>query len=171
MHSAKVIGWTRDVGLLDWSRSGLIELQILAGPIQHFQTAFLDAWGAKVAEDLCRGKVLEEGRYWIFLLLSNSLSHPMLGNETEEYSEAFFLVMYGMDFYSDRPEEVSFHAVIVVDLMVMVTCFWIVLSAICVSSSPPEFTSLISRDKTHWPRCLLWHGWLLSLSCNMMDSP
>ena len=26
--------------------------------------------------------------------------------------------------------------------------------------SQPEFLPLMSRDRTHWPRCLLWHGWL-----------
>ena len=28
----------------------------------------------------------------------------------------------------------------------------------------PEFHDLIIMDKGHWPRCLLWHGWLLMLS-------
>ena len=31
----------------------------------------------------------------------------------------------------------------------------------------PEFLDLIRMDKAHWPRCLLWHGWLPMLSgCN-----
>ena len=25
----------------------------------------------------------------------------------------------------------------------------------------PEFLPLMNRDRTNWPRCLLWHGWLL----------
>ena len=25
----------------------------------------------------------------------------------------------------------------------------------------PEFHDLVEMDKTSWPRCLLWHGWLL----------
>ena len=24
----------------------------------------------------------------------------------------------------------------------------------------PEFHHLVRKDKGHWPRCLLWHGWL-----------
>ena len=28
----------------------------------------------------------------------------------------------------------------------------------------PEFLGLIGMDKAHWPRCLLWHGWLPILS-------
>ena len=28
----------------------------------------------------------------------------------------------------------------------------------------PEFHDLMTMDKGHWPRCLLWHGWLPMLS-------
>ena len=28
----------------------------------------------------------------------------------------------------------------------------------------PEFHDLMTMDKAHWPRCLLWHGWLPMLS-------
>ena len=28
----------------------------------------------------------------------------------------------------------------------------------------PKFHDLIQRDKSIWPRCLLWHGWLPALS-------
>ena len=28
----------------------------------------------------------------------------------------------------------------------------------------PEFHELMELDKTSWPRCLLWHGWLPMLS-------
>ena len=28
----------------------------------------------------------------------------------------------------------------------------------------PEFHDLMELDKSSWPRCLLWHGWLLLLS-------
>ena len=28
----------------------------------------------------------------------------------------------------------------------------------------PEFHDLVELDKSSWPRCLLWHGWLLLLS-------
>ena len=28
----------------------------------------------------------------------------------------------------------------------------------------PEFASLLSLDRSKWPRCLLWHGWLPGLS-------
>ena len=30
--------------------------------------------------------------------------------------------------------------------------------------APPEFHGLMEMDKSSWPRCLLWHGWLPLLS-------
>ena len=35
----------------------------------------------------------------------------------------------------------------------------------------PEFHDLIRLDKASWPRCLLWHGWLLLLSGAYRGSP
>ena len=35
----------------------------------------------------------------------------------------------------------------------------------------PEFQDLMREDKGHWPRCLLWHGWLPMLSGVNGSSP
>ena len=35
----------------------------------------------------------------------------------------------------------------------------------------PEFLPLMNRDRTHWPRCLLWHGWLPGLTSRSSGSP
>ena len=35
----------------------------------------------------------------------------------------------------------------------------------------PEFLPLMNRDRTNWPRCLLWHGWLPGLSSGTSGSP
>ena len=35
----------------------------------------------------------------------------------------------------------------------------------------PEFHDLMSEDKAHWPRCLLWNGWLPMLSGSNGVSP
>ena len=37
--------------------------------------------------------------------------------------------------------------------------------------SQPEFLPLMSKDRTHWPRCLLWHGWLPGLSSRTLGTP
>ena len=47
--------------------------------------------------------------------------------------------------------------------MVMATCSGSVLSLQHVRDLP-EFAYLLSLYRSKWPRCLLWHGWLLGLS-------
>ena len=42
--SAAEIGFTWDSGEHGWVRVSLPPLRMMAGPIQHFRTAFLDAW-------------------------------------------------------------------------------------------------------------------------------
>ena len=50
---AAEIGFRWDPLSLAWSRPGLSLLGNLAGPVQHFKAALLDAWRNKVAADLC----------------------------------------------------------------------------------------------------------------------
>ena len=35
----------------------------------------------------------------------------------------------------------------------------------------PEFSFLMSLDRSKWPRCLLWHGWLPGLNGMLCDTP
>ena len=35
----------------------------------------------------------------------------------------------------------------------------------------PEFAYLMSLDRSKWPRCLLWHGWLPGLKGIVHDDP
>ena len=51
--SAAEVGFRWDPDALAWVRPGLPLLRNLAGPLQHFKTAILDAWRNKVAADLC----------------------------------------------------------------------------------------------------------------------
>ena len=50
---AAEIGFRWDPLALAWSRRGLPLLSNLAGPVQHFKAAILDAWRNKVGADLC----------------------------------------------------------------------------------------------------------------------
>ena len=52
--SAADVGFQWDPHALAWIRPGLPLLSNLAGPIQHFRAALLDAWRKKVTTDLCR---------------------------------------------------------------------------------------------------------------------
>ena len=54
--SAAEMGFRWDPGALAWSRLGIPQLSNLAGPLQHFKAAILDAWRNEVTSDLCRRK-------------------------------------------------------------------------------------------------------------------
>ena len=51
--------WNPDA--LAWFRPGLPMLSNLAGPVQHFKAATLDAWRNKVAADLCGSEGFRSG--------------------------------------------------------------------------------------------------------------
>ena len=53
LSSAAEIGFRWDPLALAWSRLGLPMLGNLAGALQYFKAAILDAWRNKVAADLC----------------------------------------------------------------------------------------------------------------------
>ena len=53
VSSAAEIGFRWDSHSLAWYRPGLPLLSSLAGPVQHFRAAILDAWQNKAAADLC----------------------------------------------------------------------------------------------------------------------
>ena len=59
--SAAEIGFHWDPDALAWFRPGLPFLSNLAGPVQHFLAALLDAWRNKVAADLCGRKGFRGG--------------------------------------------------------------------------------------------------------------
>ena len=58
------IGFRWDPFGIGWSQPGLPLLSNLAGPVQHFKAAVLDAWRNKVAADLCGGECFFQG--WTF---------------------------------------------------------------------------------------------------------
>ena len=61
--SAAEIGFRRDPDALAGSRLGLPLLSNLAGPLQHFKAAILDAWRNKVAADSCGRKGFRGGAF------------------------------------------------------------------------------------------------------------
>ena len=59
--SASEVGFQWDPLALGWSRPGLLLLSHLAGSVQHFRSAILDAWRGEVAADLCDRKGFRGG--------------------------------------------------------------------------------------------------------------
>ena len=71
---------------------------------------------------------------------------------------------FGTDSFLARPRRKMFHVDFVGKGMEMVICFGNVLFSLLQHVRElPEFAVLMSLDRSNWPRCLLWHGWLPGL--------
>ena len=98
--SAAEVGFHWDPLPLAWVRPGLALLSNLAGPIQHFRAAILDAWRDKVTTDLCRrmgvsGVVL----FLTFMILCSSLVLLMFEKEIRPCFVPFLLEVFVMVFF------------------------------------------------------------------------
>ena len=144
-----------------WDRPGLPGLNNLAGPFQHFQSAILDAWRDKVAADLCARRGFRGGP-----LLGLPDSHQLLDSSHVRERDKMLLrsvmvggVWTGFLLGKVRGEVVScrFCGAPDNDGHLFWECPYPPLVEI---RENPEFHDLMRMDKSHWPRCLLWHGWL-----------
>ena len=79
--SAAEIGFQWNPVALAWIRPGLPMLSDLAGPIQHFRSAVLDAWRNRLLLISVGVKVFVVVPYWIFMALFSSLILLMLKKE------------------------------------------------------------------------------------------
>ena len=64
VESADEIGFSWCSGSHGWSRPGLPLLCMLAGPIQHFRSAILDAWRHRVSMSLCSREGFRGGPFF-----------------------------------------------------------------------------------------------------------
>ena len=180
--SAAEIGFRWDPHALAWVRPGLPLLSNLAGPIQHFRAAILDAGVTRLLL-ICVG-VRGFGVVLLltFMVLCSSLILLMFEKEIRVCCVASWLGVSGMVscwaefgirlrtilvwgclewFSSGHTVPCRFCGVPDNDGHLFWDCPFPPLVAI---RENPEFHDLMRLDKTRWPRCLLWHGWLPMLS-------
>ena len=166
--SAAEIGFQWNPVALAWTRPGLPMLDNLAGPIQHFRSAVLDAWRNKVAVDLCGRKGFRGGP---LLDIHGSLQLLNSSHVRERDKGLLRSVMVGgvwngflLGRIRNQAVPCRFCGVPDHDGHLFWECTFPPLVEI---RENPEFHDLMRMDKAHWPRCLLWHGWLPMLSgCN-----
>ena len=145
--------------------AGLPQLSNLAGPIQHFKAAILDAWRNKVAADLCGRKGFRGGP---LLDVHGSLQLLDSSHVRERDKALLRSTMVGGVWNGFLLGRVRGQAV---------PCrfcwapdgdghlFWeCTIPPLVEIRENPEFHDLMRMDKGHWLRCLLWHGWLPMLS-------
>ena len=163
--SAAEIGLRWNPDALAWVRPGLPLLSNWAGPFQYLMAAILDAWRDKVSVDLCgrqgfRGGPLLDVRGSLQLLNS---SHVRARDKALLHSTMVGGVWNGFLLGKVRGQVVPcpFCGAPNGDGHLFWECTFPPLVEV---RENPEFHDLTRMDKGHWPRCLLWHGWLPKLS-------
>ena len=111
------------------------------------------------------GRVFEVGLCWMSMAPCSSLILLMLEREIRLCFAASWLGVSGMVFFFVK---------FVVEIVPCQFCgapdgdghlFWeCTFPPLVEIRENPEFHDLMRMDKGHWPRCLLWHGWLPKLS-------
>ena len=165
LASAAEIGFQWDPHALAWVRPGLPLLSNLDGPVQHFRAAILDAWRNKVASDLCKRKGFRGGP---LLDVRGSLQLLVSCHVRERDGALLRANMVGgvwngflLGHVRGQSVPCRFCGAPDHDGHLFWECTFPPLVEI---RENPEFHDLMIMDKAHWPRCLLWHGWLPMLS-------
>ena len=146
-----------------WVRVSLPPLRMMTGPVQHFRAAILDGWRfsifAKLAErkDFLGAEFSEDS----LQLLTSSL----LRERDKMLVRAILCggVWNGFLLGKARKEDVlcRFCGEKDGDWHLFWECTF--PSSLQHVRDLPEFASLLSLDRSNWPRSLLWHGWLPGL--------
>ena len=165
LESAAEIGFFWCSRFLGWDRPGLPMLSMVDGPVQHFRAAILDAWRHKVSMSLCARKGFRGGP---FLDVSGTLQLLNSDHVRERDKALLRGVLVGGVWNGFLLEKVK---------NCHVPCrfcggddhdghlFWeCTFPPLVEIRENPEFHELMEMDKSFWPRCLLWHGWLPLLS-------
>ena len=163
--SAAEIGFQWDPLALAWIKPGLPLLSNMAGPIQHFKAALLDAWRNKVTTDLCGREGFRGGPLFDIHGSLQLLNSSHVRERDKALLRAIMVggVWNGFLLSRVRGQDVPcrFCGAPDNDGHLFWDCTFPPLVEI---RENPEFHDLMRLDKTHWPRCLLWHGWLPMLS-------
>ena len=133
----------------------------MAGPLQHFKAALLDAWHNKAAGDLCGRKGFRGGP---LLDIHGSLQLLNSSHVRERDKALLRSVMVGgvwngllLGRVRGQADPYRFCGALDNDGHLFWDC---PLPPLVEIRESPEFHDLMRLGKEHWPRCLLWHGWL-----------
>ena len=159
--SAAEIGFVWSPEMVGWAREGLPVLSSLSDPIQHFRAAFLEGWRSEVSADLCAREGFRGGP-WLDVDVSLQLLNS--GHVREGDKALLRRILVGGVWNGFLLHKVKGQRV---------TCrfcggddgdghlFWeCPFPPLVEIREHPEFHDLVDLEKSSWPRCLLWHGWL-----------
>ena len=171
IQSADELGFFWDSDQAGWIRPGLPPLRMMAGPVQHFRSAIWQAWQHKVATDLCKRKGFRGG-FGVDIYGSHQLHVSSHLRERDKMLLRAILsggVWNGFLLGKVKKEGVPCRFCGAPDNDGHL--FWdCTFPPFVELRNQPEFLPLVSKDRSHWPRCLLWHGWLPGLSSRTIGS-
>ena len=134
-------------------------------PVQHFRSAFLDAWRFSVFSRLSERKGFLGGEFADFQGSLQLLTSSHLRERDKMLLRAILCgcVWNGFLLGKAKKEDVPcrFCGKKDGDGHLFWECTFTSLQHV---RDLPEFAYLMSLDRSNWPRCLLWHGWLPGLS-------
>ena len=141
-------------------------------PYSAFRSAIWQAWQHKVATDLCKRKGFRGGFGFDLYGSHQLLVSSHLREQNKMLLRAILSggVWNGFLLSKVKKEDVPcrFCGAPVNDGHLFLDCTF---PSFVELRNKPEFLPLMSRDRTHWPRCLLWHGWLPCLSSRTFGTP
>ena len=144
-----------------WVRVSLPPLRMMTGAVQHFRSAILDAGRFSVFSKLSERKGFLGGGFADFQGSLQLLASSNLRERDKMLLRAILCGGFWNGFLLGKAKKED------------VPCrfcgmrdgdghlFWECLfTAIQDVRDLPEFAFLMSLDRSNWPRCVLWHGWL-----------
>ena len=169
LTSASELGFAWDGEERGWVRVSLPPLRMMTGPIQHFYASMFDDWRYSVFAKLSERKVFFGAEYVVF---EGSLQLLTSSHLRERDNILLRAILCGGQSWNGfllgkaKKEDVPcrFCGKRDGDGHLFWECAFPLFPLLHVRDLP-EFSTLMALDRSNWPRCLLWHGWLPGLSC------
>ena len=162
---AAELGFAWDGDERGWVRVSVPPLRMMTGPIQHFRSAILDAWRFLVFSRLPERKGFGGGEFADFQGSLQLLTSSHLRERDKMLLRAILCgcVWNGVLLGKAKKEDVRcrFCGKRDGDGYLFWDCPFLPLQHV---RDLPEFAFLLSLDRSKWPRCWLWHGWLPGLN-------
>ena len=152
IQSAEELGFFWDSEQAGWIRPRLPPLRMV--------------WQSKVATDLCKRKGFRGG-FGLDLYGSHQL---LVSSHLRERDKMLLRAILSGGVWNGFllgkvKKKKTFLVGFVVRLIMMTFLHFVELR------NSPEFLPPFSKDRTNWPRCLLWHGWLPWLTSRTVGTP
>ena len=170
--SAAELGFAWDGDEKGWVRVSLPLLRMMAGPVQHFRSAILDAWRFQVFARLSERKVFWGCEFADFQGSLQLLTSSHLRERDKMLLRAILCGSVWTGFLLGKAKKEDVPCRLCGQRDGHGHLFWeCTFPPLQHVRDLPEFAYLMSLDRSKWPRCFLWHGWLPGLDGVSTNDP